>query len=166
MPFEFLKMISVGFDILPRRSQSAQMDAIEQFLVASHAEGKSSLVFIDEGQRMSIDNLELVWAMLNTKPTQKLVRFVLSGQLNLCDRLLEPDYKAIRSRIVAPYLMTPLAPEETVAMIQFRCDAWGVPNSFTRDAMFRATSLLAAFRETALVQTVPKKCTRVCRTSE
>jgi general secretion pathway protein A len=137
-PFEFLKMISADFDISPRRSQSAQMDAIEQFLVASHAEGKASLVFIDEAQRMSIDTLELLRAMLNYETdTEKLVQFVLSGQLNLRDRLLEPDYKAIRSRIVAPYLMTPLATEETIAMIQFRLDAWGVQNPFSREAMFR-----------------------------
>lgn len=140
--FEFLKMISADFGIPPRRSQSAQMDSIEQFLVQNHRDSKTALVFIDEAQRMNIDTLELVRAMLNYETdTDKLVQFVFSGQLNLRDRLLEPDYKGIRSRIAAPYLMTPLATEETLAMIQFRLDAWGVSNPFSREAMYRVHEL-------------------------
>ncbi|MDQ2840120.1 MAG: AAA family ATPase [Acidobacteriota bacterium] len=140
--FEFLKMISADLEITPRRSQSAQMEAIEEFLVQNHRAGKSTLIFIDEAQRMNLGQLELVRAMLNYETdTDKLVQFVLSGQLNLRDRLLQPDHKAIRSRIVAPYLMTPLATEETIAMIQFRLDAWGVQNPFSREAMFRVHEL-------------------------
>jgi general secretion pathway protein A len=140
--FDFLKMISADFNIPPKRSQTAQMDAIEEFLVTSQQAGKTTMVFIDEAQRLNMDSLELVRALLNYETnTEKLVQVVLSGQLELRDRLQERKYKAFRSRIVAPHLMQPLTSEETAAMIQFRLDSWGIQNPFTEAAVLRLHEL-------------------------
>lgn len=125
--FEFLKLISADFGIGPKRSQTAQMDAIEEFLGSSHEAGKTTLIFIDEGQRLNLDSLELVRALLNYETnTEKLVQVVISGQLELRDRLLERRYKAFKSRIVAPLLMERMTPADTQAMIAFRLDSWGI----------------------------------------
>ena len=60
------------------------MDAIEEFLVSSQQAGKTTIVFIDEAQRLNMDSLELVRALLNYETnTEKLVQVVLSGQLEL-----------------------------------------------------------------------------------
>jgi general secretion pathway protein A len=129
-------MISADFGIAPKRSQTAQMDAIEEFLVSNHQAGKATMVFIDEAQRLNVDSLELMRALLNYETnTEKLVQVVLSGQLELRDRLQERKYKAFRSRIVAPHLMQPLSAEETAAMVRFRLDAWDLKNPFSDAAL-------------------------------
>ena len=125
--FEFLKLISADYGIGPKRSQTAQMDAIEEFLGVSHEAGKTTLIFIDEGQRLNMASLELIRALLNYETnTEKLVQIVVSGQLELRDRLLERRYKAFKSRIVAPLLMEQMSAPDTKAMIEFRLDAWGL----------------------------------------
>jgi general secretion pathway protein A len=140
--FDFLKMISADFDIAPKRSQTAQMDAIEEFLANNHQQGKTTMVFIDEAQRLNMDSLELVRALLNYETnTEKLVQVVLSGQLELRDRLQQSKYRAFRSRIVAPHLMQPFTAEETVAMIRFRLESWGVENPFTDTSLLRIHQL-------------------------
>ena len=140
--FDFLKMISADFGIAPKRSQTAQMDAIEEFLGSNHEAGKTTVIFIDEGQRLNLDTLELVRALLNYETnTEKLVQIVISGQLELRDRLLERRYKAFRSRIVAPLVMQPMTVDETAAMIEFRLDGWGLENPFTRAAIARIHEL-------------------------
>lgn len=141
-PFDFLKMVSADFGIPPKRSQTAQMDAIEEFLGSNHEASKTTLIFIDEAQRLSLDTLELVRALLNYETnTEKLVQIIVSGQLELRDRLLERRYKAFRSRIVAPLLMQPMTADETSAMIEFRLDGWGVENPFTPEAVLRIHEL-------------------------
>ena len=82
------------------------MNAIEEFLGENHEARKTTLIFIDEGQRLNMNTLELLRALLNYETNiEKLVQIVVSGQLELRDRLLERRYKAFRSRIVAPLLM-------------------------------------------------------------
>jgi general secretion pathway protein A len=141
-PFDFLKMTSADFGISPKRSQTAQMDAIEEFLGNNHEAGKTTLIFIDEGQRLNLDTLELVRALLNYETnTEKLVQIIISGQLELRDRLLERRYKAFRSRIVAPLVMQSMTAEETAAMIAFRLDGWGLENPFAPKAILRIHEL-------------------------
>jgi general secretion pathway protein A len=140
--FDFLKMISADFGIAPKRSQTAQMDAIEEVLVENHQAGKTTMVFIDEAQRLNMDSLELVRALLNYETnTEKLVQVVLSGQLELRDRLQERKYKAFRSRIVAPHLMQPLTAVDTAAMIRFRLESWGLDSPFTDASLLRIHEL-------------------------
>jgi general secretion pathway protein A len=140
--FEFLKMVSADFEIGPKRSQTAQMGAIEEFLGDSHESGKTTLIFIDEAQRLSIDTLELVRALLNYETnTEKMVQVIVSGQLELRDRLLNRRYKAFRSRIVAPLLMQPMTADETRAMIDYRLEGWGLESPFSAAAVGRIHEL-------------------------
>jgi general secretion pathway protein A len=41
------------------------MDAIEEFLVAQHAAGKTVVLLIDEAQLLSLDYLEIIRSLLN-----------------------------------------------------------------------------------------------------
>jgi len=103
------------------------MNAIEEFLGENHEARKTTLIFIDEGQRLNMNTLELLRALLNYETNiEKLVQIVVSGQLELREGLLERRYKAFRSRIVAPLLMERMTAIDTQAMIEFRLDAWGI----------------------------------------
>lgn len=135
-PFDFLKMISEDFKIPPKRSQIAQMGAIEDFLAKNYEDAKTTIIFVDEGQRLPLETLELMRSLLNYETdTHKLVQFVVAGQLNLRDRLLKRQYEAFRSRIVAPIVMQPLTMEETRNMIQSRLDSWEMENPFSPEAI-------------------------------
>jgi len=136
--FAFLKAISKEFDIAPQRSASAQMDAIEAFLVQQHTEGKTVIVMVDEAQLLRLETLEAIRSLLNYETnTEKLCQVVLAGQLELRDRLMMKRYKAFKSRIVAPVVLEYFAPDETAAMIAYRHEYWQVPNRFTAEACER-----------------------------
>jgi general secretion pathway protein A len=136
--FAFLKAISKEFDIPPQRSASAQMDAIEAFLMQQHTDGNAVIVMVDEAQLLRLETLECIRSLLNYETnTEKLCQVVLAGQLELRDRLLTKRYKAFKSRIVAPVVLEYFTPEETAAMIAYRHEYWGVRNRFTPEASAR-----------------------------
>lgn len=134
--FSFLKTISEDFGIGPKRSQAAQLQSIEAVLTRNHADGKNTILFIDESQRLSLDIFEVIRALLNYETnTHKLLQVVIAGQNDLRERLLRDSHKAVRSRIVAPVVMQPLSLPEAEAMIQFRLDKFSLQNPFTPDAV-------------------------------
>jgi type II secretory pathway predicted ATPase ExeA len=109
--FVFLKKISAEFSIPPARSRMAQMDAIEDVLLKEHEAGKTVVVLVDEAQLLSLDCLEACRSLLNFETNrEKLVQIVLSGQLDLRDRLEQGRYRAFRSRIVAFRILSPRPP--------------------------------------------------------
>jgi type II secretory pathway predicted ATPase ExeA len=137
-PFAFLKKIAGDFSLGPKRSTMAQLEAFETFLIERHKEGKTVIIFIDEAQLLDAECLELVRTMLNFEThTEKLIQFVLAGQLDLRDRLIQKKNKALRSRIFAPVILNAMGHEETAAMIQHRCEYWQVPDPFTDAALER-----------------------------
>jgi general secretion pathway protein A len=137
-PFAFLKKIAGDFGLGPKRSSMAQLEAFEAFLIDRHQAGKVLIVFIDEAQLLDAECLELVRTMLNFEThTEKLIQFVLAGQLDLRDRLIQKKHKALRSRIFAPVVLNAMTQEETIAMVNHRCEYWQVANPFTPAAFER-----------------------------
>src|SRR5262245_40020416 len=132
----FLLRICRDFGQDPKRSTPAQREALEAWLVEQYQANKTVVVFVDEAQRLSTDQLELVRTLLNFETAHhKLLQLVLAGQLDLRDRILAKRNKALRSRIYSPCMMVPLSRLETDAMIAFRCERAGVSNPFQPDAI-------------------------------
>jgi general secretion pathway protein A len=135
-PFAFLKKIGGDFGQGPKRSMMAQLEAFEAFLIERHRADWTVIVFIDEAQLLDPECLELLRTMLNFEThTEKLIQFVLAGQLDLRDRLLQKKQKALRSRIFAPVVLNSMTYEETAAMVQYRCEYWQVRSPFTQAAL-------------------------------
>jgi general secretion pathway protein A len=134
--FGFLKILSEDIGIGPKRSQYAQIDAMEKAFIANYEAGKNTIIFIDEAQRLSLEMFEAIRSLLNVETNvHKLVQFVIAGTLDLRDRLLTERYKAIHSRIVAPVLMAPLTLPEMTAMIEMRLSSCDMPMPFTKEAL-------------------------------
>ena len=96
------------------------------------------VVFIDEGQLMSDQVLEVLRGLLNFETAEsKLVQLVVASQMEFREHLLSKRNKAIKSRIFAPCMIRPLTVDETVGMISFRCQRAGVPNPFDSRGMER-----------------------------
>jgi general secretion pathway protein A len=150
--YAFLKKISTEFDISYQRSRMAQMDAIEEFLIEQHSQGKTVMLMVDEAQLLKLDYLETIRALLNYETnTEKMVQVILSGQMDLRDRLELRRYRAFRSRIVAPVLMQPLTAAETKFMVAYRLDFWQVPNPFTDAAADRLHKVSGGVPRTILL---------------
>jgi len=134
--FGMLKYICSDFEIEPKRSFVAQQDALQEFLLQSYTDGKNVVLFIDEAQLLDNQQLELIRGFLNFETHEhKLIQIVLAGQLELRDKLNTEKNKALYSRISTYSVLDPLTPEETKAMIEYRCTYAGISNPFTEEAM-------------------------------
>jgi general secretion pathway protein A len=134
--FGMLKYICSDFEIEPKRSFVAQQDALQEFLIKTYTERKNVVLFIDESQLLDNQQLELIRGFLNFETHEhKLMQIVLAGQLELKDKLNTEKNKALYSRISTYSVLDPLTPEETKAMIEYRCSYAGIKNPFTDEAM-------------------------------
>jgi general secretion pathway protein A len=131
-PFAMLKSICMDFKLEPERSFQKQQEALETFLQEKFVENKNVVIFIDEAQNVNNKQLELVRSLLNYETnTQKLIQIVLSGQLELKDRLSDKRNKAVASRVSTYSILSPLTLEETQEMIAHRCKFENITNPFT-----------------------------------
>lgn len=137
-PFAMLKSIAMDFKLEPERSFQKQQDALQSFLVETYAADKNVVIFIDEAQNVNNKQLELVRSLLNYETnTQKLVQIVLSGQLELKDRLSNERNRAVASRVSTYSILSPLTFDETREMIIHRCKFENIENPFTPEAVER-----------------------------
>lgn len=135
-PFAMLRSIAMDFKLESERSFQKQQDALQSFLVENYAADKNVVIFIDEAQNVNNKQLELVRSLLNYETnTQKLVQIVLSGQLELKDRLSDKRNKALASRVSTYSILSPLTFDETREMINHRCRFEGIENPFTPESI-------------------------------
>jgi general secretion pathway protein A len=131
-----LKAISGEFDLPRRRAMLDQEHELRGFLLEAYRQDKNCVVFIDESQRLTGKVLEVIRTLLNFETdAAKLINIVLTGQLELRDRLRDPSKKALRSRIFLSSTLDSLSLAETGEMIAFRCHRAGVENPFGPEAM-------------------------------
>lgn len=153
-PFAMLKSITMDFKIEPERSFQKQLDALQSFLLETYAADKNVVIFIDEAQNVNNKQLELVRSLLNYETnTQKLVQIVLSGQLELKDRLSDKRNKAVASRVSTYSILSPLTFEETREMIIHRCKFENIENPFTPGAIERIYEISGG---------VPRSVLKIC----
>jgi general secretion pathway protein A len=137
-PFAFVRKLCSDFGIEPKRSLALQNSAVEDFLLAEHNAGRTVIVFLDEGQQLNGDLLEVIRGLLNFETDlHKLIQIVVAGQLDLLDRIRQKRNKALSSRIFSPVLIQSLSERETAEMIAFRCSRARVPLPFTDSALSR-----------------------------
>jgi general secretion pathway protein A len=152
--YAFLRGICLEYGLAPRRSLLDQQRELETFVAEQFVGGRNVLLMIDEGQTLDTKQLEVLRVLLNFETNdRKLLQVILAGQLELRDRLLEDKLGALRSRIFAPTLLSPLSLLETSEMIAFRCQEFQAPNRFTDDAVE------AVYEQTG---GVPREILKVC----
>jgi type II secretory pathway predicted ATPase ExeA len=134
--FAALKKICGDLGLDPCRSMLAQQTAFENFLVDKYAAGVNVVVFLDEAQKLDASQLELVRTCLNFETgREKLVQFILAGNLDLRDRLLQKRSKALASRIFAPSMVNTMTLEDMVGMLRVRCDRESIRWPFSTAAL-------------------------------
>jgi len=110
----------------PADSLKVLIDHLNRHLLEIHAEGRRTVVIIDEAQNLSIDVLEQVRLLTNLETTtRKLLQILLIGQPELHAMMAKPELRQLGQRITARYHLTPLSSEETAAYIEHRLEVAG-----------------------------------------
>lgn len=137
-----------GLKVAPQGSGPATVkdyiDPLNEFLLASHAQGRNSLLVIDEAQNLAVDVLEQLRLLTNLETSQrKLLQIVLIGQPELRELLARPEMEQLAQRIVARFHLGPLTEVESVHYMAHRLAVAGMtgPLPFGRAATRRIHQL-------------------------
>ena len=121
---ELLQSVCEEFHIaLPGTAHSvkAYVDAINGYLLASHASGLNNVLVIDEAQNLSADVLEQLRLLTNLETSErKLLQIILIGQPELRQMLARPELEQLAQRVIARYHLGPLSEPEVGSYIQHR----------------------------------------------
>lgn len=97
------------------------IDAINSFLLDAHAEGKKTVLLIDEAQNLQPDVLEQIRLLTNLETNQqKLLQIIMIGQPELRDMLSKPAMSQLSQRITARYHLGPLSREDVGLYVNHR----------------------------------------------
>jgi len=120
------------------------VDALNEYLLRTHAAGHNNVLIIDEAQNLSIDVLEQLRLLTNLETNErKLLQIILIGQPELREMLLKPELEQLAQRVVARFHLDPLAEDETAHYIKHRLSVAGMNGliPFDREARHRIFEL-------------------------
>ena len=114
------------------------VDAINAYLLESHAQGLNNVLVIDEAQNLSADVLEQLRLLTNLETSErKLLQIILIGQPELRTMLARPELEQLAQRVIARYHLGSLSTEETGQYVAHRLAVAGAGagNPFPRRLM-------------------------------
>ena len=123
-PLEFLAAICDELNIdLPDDAlgSKALVGALNEHLLAAHADGRRTILVIDEAQNLSTEVLEEVRLLTNLETArQKLLQIILIAQPELREKLAQQNLRQLAQRVTGRYHLEPLSSRETSAYIDHR----------------------------------------------
>ena len=113
------------------------IDALNAHLLQTHAQGRRTVLIIDEAQNLSHEVLEQVRLLTNLETTkQKLLQIILIGQPELAQMLAQQNLRQLAQRITARFHLVALTRKENFEYILHRCRVAGAKAVlFDRKAM-------------------------------
>jgi general secretion pathway protein A len=119
------------------------LDALNGFLLAEIAAGRTVVLVIDEAQNLEPRVLEQIRLISNLETkTDKLIQIILAGQPELGVLLGRSELRQLSQRITVSYHLTPMDFEDSQAYVQHRLEVAGD----WRAAVFAPGSLKQVFR--------------------
>ncbi len=102
-------------------------DSLNIFLLKNHAQGRKTVLLIDEAQLLQIPVLEQIRLLTNLETnTDKLLQIILVGQPELKDLLSNPELRQLSQRITARFHLNALNFEETQGYLAHRLQVAGM----------------------------------------
>ena len=134
------------------------VDALYHDLLQVHAEGKKTLVVIEEGQNLSADVLETLRLLSNLEThTEKLLHILLVGQPELLETLAQRELRQLNQRVVARFHLQPLERDDLANYINHRLHRAGAQRP-----IFDSDCIAVVYR---LTEGVPRLINLVCQHS-
>lgn len=134
-PTDILRAIALelGLTVAPDANRLDVMQALQEHLLARHAQNVRSIMFVEEAQGMPLETLEEIRMLSNLETTQdKLLQIVLFGQPELDDKLDRHEIRQLRERITHSFELLPLTRGEIGDYVMSRARASG----YRGDALF------------------------------
>lgn len=125
--FQFLSSLVRMFGLQPNfKSTIDYKEELERYLFKKGVEEQKTIVLvIDEGQKLSMNHLEILRTLLNYETNEyKLLQLVLMAQIELLPRIRK--IRNFFDRISLKYTINPLDEHETKEMITFRLQQAGL----------------------------------------
>jgi general secretion pathway protein A len=124
------------------RSNKTFIDALNRFLLDSHAKGSTTVLIVDEAQSLSGEVLEQLRLLTNLETSsRKLLQIILIGQPELREQLARNDLRQIAQRITARYHLGPLGRADLADYLQHRLAVAGA-----RRRVFTPRAVAALYR--------------------
>ncbi len=173
---EFLETIceELGISGIEQKGSSkALIDALNRYLLAAHAEGRRTIILVDEAQNLARDVLEQVRLLTNLETSkQKLLQIILIGQPELRELLARTDLRQLAQRITGRYHLEPLSRIEAAEYIEHRLRVAGalgeIFDSAAKREVFRRSQgvprLINVICDRALLGAYSHEFRRVTRT--
>ncbi|MGL5006125.1 MAG: AAA family ATPase [Plesiomonas sp.] len=116
-----LKLDNISPNSATQASLKQLSDRLYQHLLHNHAQGRKTILLIDEAQHLQPPVLEQLRLLTNLETNQtKLLQVILIGQPELLQRLEQPALRQLLQRITARYHLLPLSLSELTDYIAFR----------------------------------------------
>jgi general secretion pathway protein A len=159
---ELLKTVCDEFHIplppadAPAPTVKTYVDALNGFLLQTHAVGQNNVLIIDEAQMLSADVLEQLRLLTNLETNErKLLQIVLIGQPELRTMLERPDLEQLAQRVIARFHLNALSAKETEHYIRHRLSVAGMTRAIPFDAK-------ALHKIHELTRGVPRRINLLC----
>jgi general secretion pathway protein A len=103
------------------------IDLINRHLLDTHAQGRSTVLIIDEAQNLGVVLLEQIRLLTNLETNEcKLLQIVLVGQPELLELLARPELRQLSQRITARFHLGALSLKDLEAYIVHRLAVAGL----------------------------------------
>ena len=134
---DLLQWIALAFDLPHQGRDKVQLyQEFMDFIIQEYAQGRRTVLIIDEAQNMPAETLEELRMLSNVNADKdQVLQVILVGQRELRQTLQQPELVQFAQRIGVDYHLEPLNEEEASDYIQHRCKvAGGKPDLFSDQA--------------------------------
>jgi MSHA biogenesis protein MshM len=133
-----LDAILAEMGISDRLKNHNYLACINEYLIDSAQNHKTTVIILDEAQSIPKESLEVIRLLSNLETEkEKLLQIILFGQPELDDRLAEPSIRQLRQRIMHAYHLQPLNESSMQSYLHHRIRSAGYrgPPLFDAKAM-------------------------------
>jgi type II secretory pathway predicted ATPase ExeA len=118
-------MMAFGIDYR-NQSKAERYDRFVSFLIGEYAQGRQTILIVDEAQNMQVEGLENVRMLSNVNAQKEyLLHLILVGQPELRELLKREDMRQLTQRVSAAYHLKSLSAAESEEYIRYRLEVAG-----------------------------------------
>jgi len=136
---EFYDFLMVKMGVNCQSSlKSRQLIALQETLVKNRADGRPSVLIVDEAQKLSSEVLEEIRLLMNLEtPSEKLLEIIMAGQPELMEILRRPELRQLKQRVSYYCKLEPLSLTDLRDYLDHRLARAGLPqqNLFSEAAI-------------------------------
>ena len=155
---QLVRSILLDLGLEPKgQDRLVHISQLNRFLLRCLEHGENVAVIIDESQNLSLQLMEQIRLLSNLETDQhKLMQLILSGQPELKKRLLQPELRQLRQRVMVHCDLEPLSAIETALYISHRLEVAGSANP---DGLFRSDAVEKIHQQSS---GIPRQINTVC----